>query len=393
MTPARPGRLHAGRLRLDRLRLGLGVLGLAAVALPFVSVRASRIAPPVPHGLAAALGPGELALAIGAGVAALVALVLLRDARARLAVALLAMAGLLCGLGHVAAGLAAEAGPYARVAPGPGAWTLLGVLALFFTDAAAALALGPLGRLGLGAAVFAGLLWLLGSSLLAPLSLLVEYRNRAASFWGEAAQHLVLAGGSFAAALVVGVPLGLLAARSRRAGRPVLAALTAIQTVPSMAMFALMILPLGWLAAHVAPAAALGVRGIGTAPALVGLFLYALLPVVGHTAAGLQGVPAATLESAAAMGLDRGQRLRDVEIPLALPVLLAGARIALVQNIGLATVGALIGAGGFGVFVFQGIGQTATDLVLLGALPPVALAVIAALVMDALIAVLPGARR
>ena len=131
----------------------------------------------------------------------------------------------------------------------------------------------------------------------------------------------------------------------------------------------------------------------GTAPALVGLFLYALLPIVGHTLAGLRAVPAATLDAADAMGLDRTQRLRDVEIPLALPVWLAGARIALVQSIGLATVGALIGAGGFGVFVFQGIGQTASDLVLLGALPPVALAILAALAMDALIGWAEAARR
>lgn len=90
------------------------------------------------------------------------------------------------------------------------------------------------------------------------------------------------------------------------------------------------------------------------------------------------------------MGLDPRQRLWRVEVPLALPVILTGARIVLVQNIGLATVGALIGAGGFGAFVFQGIGQTATDLVLLGALPPVALAALAALIMNALIARVPG---
>lgn len=360
------------------------------MALPVVSVRASRIAPPELRWLAAVLGPGELAAAASVGLAALATLVLARDARVRLAVALVTVAGLLVGLGELAAALVPEAGPYARIAPGPGAWLFLGTLSLFLTEAAAALTLGPLGRLGLGAGILAGLASLLGSPMLASLSLLVEYRNRAASFWSEAAQHLVLAGGSFAAALVVGVPLGLIVARSRRVGRPVLAALTAIQTVPSMAMFGLLLLPLGWLATHVALAATLGVRGIGTAPALVGLFLYALLPVVGHTAAGIAGVPAAVLEAASAMGLDRRQRLRDVELPLALPVLLTGARIALVQNIGLATVGALIGAGGFGVFVFQGIGQTATDLVLLGALPPVALALMAALVMDALIAAVPG---
>lgn len=381
-------------MRLDRLRLGLGLAGLAAgTMLPFVLVRVSRIAPPEPQRLAAALGPGELAVAVAAGLATLGLLVLLRDPRLRLAVALAGTAGVLATLGHVAGGLAAATGPYARIGPGAGAWVLLAVLALFLTEAAAGLRLGPLARLGLGAAALGGLVALLGSELLAPLSLLVEYRNRAGAFWSEARQHVVLAGGSFAAALAVGVPLGLVAARRRRLAEPLLAALTAVQTVPSMAMFGLLMLPLGWLAAHVALAGALGVRGIGTAPALVGLFLYALLPIVGHTLAGLKAVPAATLEAADAMGLDPGQRLRDVEIPLALPVWLAGARIALVQNIGLATVGALIGAGGFGVFVFQGIGQTASDLVLLGALPPVALAILAALAMDALIGWAEAGRR
>lgn len=387
----RPDRL---RPRPDRLRLALGLAGLAAAAaLPVVVVRASRIGAPEPRSLAALLPPGGLAVVASAGILALALLVLHGDPRVRAALALVAAAGVLAGLGHVAGGLAAATGPYARIGPGAGAWGLLAILALFFADAAAALRLGPLARLALGAAILGGLLLLLGSPLLAPLSLLVEYRNRAGSFWSEARQHVVLAGGSFAAALAIGVPLGLAAGRSRRLAEPLLAALTAVQTVPSMAMFALLILPLGWLAAHVAPLAALGVRGIGTAPALVGLFLYALLPIVGHTLAGLGSVPAATLEAAAAMGLGRGQRLRQVEVPLALPVWLAGARIALVQNIGLATVGALIGAGGFGVFVFQGIGQTATDLVLLGALPPVALAVMAALVMDALIGWSEGGRR
>ncbi|TPE51076.1 ABC transporter permease [Amaricoccus solimangrovi] len=374
-----------------RLALGLGCLG--ALALPFVSVRASRIGAPEPRTLVEILPPGRLLAVLALSAAVLLALVLLRAPWARVLLSLLALAGVLAGIGLAAGPLAAEAGPYARVAPGAGAWTLLALLALFFTEAASRLALGPAARLGLGLVILAGLAALLASDLLAPLSIMVEYRNRAASFRSEAAQHLLLAGGSFAAAMVVGVPLGLLAARRARLAPPLLGALTAIQTVPSMAMFGLMILPLGWLAAHAPPAAALGIRGIGAAPALLALFLYALLPIVGHTREGLRGVPGAILESADAMGLDARQRLWRVEIPLALPVLLTGARIVLVQNIGLATVGALIGAGGFGVFVFQGLGQTAADLVLLGALPPVALAMLAALLMDALIACVPGPAR
>jgi osmoprotectant transport system permease protein len=121
------------------------------------------------------------------------------------------------------------------------------------------------------------------------------------------------------------------------------------------------------------------------APAVVALFLYSLLPVVANTVAGLASVPAAVREAARGMGMTGGQRLMRVELPLALPVMLTAIRIVLVQNIGLATVAALIGGGGFGVFVFQGIGQMAMDLVLLGALPTVALAFAAAIVLDAVV--------
>ncbi|PZQ50198.1 MAG: ABC transporter permease [Rhodovulum sulfidophilum] len=376
--------------RVDRARLALGLLCLGAMALPFVTVRPSRIGQPRPVPLSELVGPAGLVLCALLALALLGGLVLSRRPGARVALALAGVAAVLLGVGQAASVLAAATGPYARVSPGAGAWTLLGLLGLFFTDAASRLPLGATGKLLLGAGVLAGLVLLLASPPLAALSLMVEYRNRATSFWTAGAQHLLLAGGSFAAALAIGVPLGLVAARSRRIAGPLLGALTAVQTVPSIAMFGLMIVPLGWVAAHVPLAADLGVRGIGMAPALAALFLYALLPVVGNTVAGLRGVAPATLEAASAMGLDPRQRLWRVEVPLALPVILTGARIVLVQNIGLATVGALIGAGGFGAFVFQGIGQTATDLVLLGALPPVALAALAALIMNALIARVPG---
>ena len=121
------------------------------------------------------------------------------------------------------------------------------------------------------------------------------------------------------------------------------------------------------------------------APAFLALFLYSLLPMVANTVVGLNGVSRAVVDAARGMGLTGLQRLFQVEMPLALPVILTGIRIVLVQNIGLATVAALIGGGGFGVFLFQGLGQTATDLILLGALPPVALAFAAAVVLDAVI--------
>ena len=146
--------------------------------------------------------------------------------------------------------------------------------------------------------------------------------------------------------------------------------------------------PLSALAAAVPIAAALGIRGIGTAPAAIALFLYSLLPIVANTVAGLRRVSNAAVDAAHGMGMTAGQVLRSVELPLALPVMFTGIRIALVQNIGLVTIAALIGAGGLGAFVFQGIGQTAIDLVLLGAIPTVALAFSAAVLLDALVEVM-----
>jgi len=164
---------------------------------------------------------------------------------------------------------------------------------------------------------------------------------------------------------------------------PVLNVLNLFQTIPSIALFGILIAPLGWIAAHVPGAAALGIRGIGAAPAFVALFLYSLLPMVANTLVGLRQVPYEVRDAAAGMGMTNRQRLLSVELPLAFPVILTGIRIVLVQNIGLATIAALIGGGGLGVFVFQGIGQTATDLILLGAVPTVALAFAAAVLLDA----------
>ncbi|HEX4186118.1 MAG TPA: ABC transporter permease, partial [Stellaceae bacterium] len=161
-----------------------------------------------------------------------------------------------------------------------------------------------------------------------------------------------------------------------------------LQTIPSIALFGLLIVPLAALATAVPQLAALGIGGIGVAPAIVALVLYALLPVVRNTATGLAGVDAAVIEAGRGMGLTSRQIFWQVELPLALPVLLAGLRIVTVQAIGLAVVAALIGAGGLGTFVFEGLGQYAVDLVLLGALPAIFLALAADFILQTLSAIL-----
>jgi osmoprotectant transport system permease protein len=376
--------------RLDRLSAALGLLLLAALTLPFFTWRPNRIAAGAPRSLIDALGPTG-ALAVLAGAAGLVlTLLLCRRAGIRAALVAAALLGAFTALGIGAQALAGA--PSARVSPGPGFWLALASLALLLIDALARLQPGPRLKLAL---IAAGLLtaWaLLQSGLLADLSLAAEYRNRAASFWREGARHLTLAFGSFLVAIAAGFPLALLLHRSPRVRGGAVSLLTLVQTIPSIALFGMLIVPLGWIAAHVPGAAAAGVRGIGLAPAFVALVLYSLLPIVVSALAGLDAVPRDVAEAADGMGLTPRQRRWRVDVPLALPAILAGMRIVLVQNIGLATVGALIGAGGFGTFVFQGLGQAAADLILLGALPVVALAFVTSALMDVAIALLPGAR-
>ncbi|HMM10027.1 MAG TPA: ABC transporter permease [Paracoccus solventivorans] len=289
-------------------------------------------------------------------------------------------------LGWAGAALIAPDAPLARVSPAAGFWLLLLAFALAAADALARLAPPLAWRWGLLAGTVLAGAAILSSGVLDDISVMREYQSRHDVFWREAGRHLLLAFGSLALALALGLPLGVLVHQAPRLRGAVLAALNAVQTVPSLAMFGIMIPLFGWIAANVPGAAAAGVAGIGAFPALVALFLYSLLPVVSNMAVGLASVPGPVAEAATGLGMTRAQRLWRVELPLALPVLLAAVRIVLVQNIGLTVIAGLIGGGGFGAFVFQGLNQTAMDLVLLGALPTIALALVAGVALGLLTA-------
>lgn len=343
----------------------------------FVSFAPNRILSGRPIPLWEAVGPLALGLCIAA--AALLALASIRPRRwshwLSLAVALAAFTGL-----PVAAGSAASAlvdGSPARVALGGGFWILLFAAALLAIDALQRLAL-PLWLRSI--VVVAPPLALLAAGIggnFDDLSLAREYANRRDMFRGELGRHLVLVGVAVGLAALVGMPLGLVARARPRLGRGLDAVLNLLQTVPSIALFGLLIGPLSMLASSLPILQTLGLRGIGIAPALIALVLYSLLPVVRNTQAGLAAVPTAVVDAARGMGMGPAQILWRVELPLAWPVLLAGLRVVTVQAIGLAVVAALIGAGGLGTFVFQGLGQNAVDLVLLGALATIAVALIA----------------
>jgi osmoprotectant transport system permease protein len=211
----------------------------------------------------------------------------------------------------------------------------------------------------------------------ADLSIVREFTVRRGEYGTALAQHILLVAAPLAAALIIGVPLGVRAAQRPKSANRIFGVLSLIQTIPSIALFGLLIGPLSMLGSSVPLLGALGIHGIGFAPALIALTLYGLLPVARNVEAGLKSVPDSAIDAARGMGMTRRQRLTQVALPLALPVLLAGLRIVTVQLIGLAVVAALIGAGGFGTFVFIGLGQTATDLVLLGALSAILLALVA----------------
>ncbi|HMN95159.1 MAG TPA: glycine betaine ABC transporter substrate-binding protein [Phycisphaerales bacterium] len=190
------------------------------------------------------------------------------------------------------------------------------------------------------------------------LQLAWERRDQLAA---RTVEHLLLVGAGLAAAIAIGIPLGIWAHRSRRARPAVLGAVEIVQTIPSLAMLAFLFALLGVL---------------GFLPAVAALILYALLPVVVNTAAGLANVAPSITLAADAMGMSRGQRLRRVELPLAAPFILAGLRTAGILTVGIATLSTYIGAGGLGDFIARGLARNDPRLTLLGAVPAAMMAVI-----------------
>lgn len=321
------------------------------------------------------------ALMLGAGV-------FVRPTRATQLCVALTAAWLLAGLTWIAAEhatwlatIAPNAQSIARTSFGGAFWILAALAWLAASDAISRLGLTPGWRLAANAAVILPVVALIVTGALNQLSLLREYANRKDVFDAALLQHLQLVMTGLGVALLIGVPLGLASVRNGKLMgklRPALfATLSIIQTIPSIALFGLLMAPLALLAASVPVLAEWGIKGVGLTPAVIALTLYTLLPVVRSTDAGLSQVPRPVVDAALGMGLSPRQIFWQVEVPLALPVWLAGLRVATVQIIGMAVVAALIGAGGFGAIMFQGLSGGALDLVLLGVVPVVAMAVLA----------------
>lgn len=374
------------RPRPNVVLLSLSLVGLLVwLALDTVSVAPNRIVPGTAHGVAASLGwGGALASALP-----LLALAVLSQRptptalRLALGLIVLMLSALPLWLSLAAHRLVDPDAAGARLGIGAGVWLLLFLLLMLLVELRSRLALSRLAGVALLAPP-AAVLALCLHRWLGPLALWQEYQGRRDQFLGAILEHLALVGAAVGVSLVLGVAAALAMRRWAVAQRIGFGLLNVLQTIPSIALFGLLLAPLAWLSAHVDWLAALGVSGIGAAPALLALVGYSLLPMVRNTFVALEAVDAGVIDAARGMGMSRGQVFRQVRLPLALPVILEGVRITTVQAIGLTAVAALIGAGGLGTFIFQGLGQAAMDLVLLGALPILALALAADALLGAL---------
>ena len=183
-------------------------------------------------------------------------------------------------------------------------------------------------------------------------------------------QHILIVTIAIVIAVAIGIPLGIWCERRARSGRIVLRGVDVIQTIPSLALFGFLI-PIPFIG------------GIGPRTAIVALTLYSLLPIVRNTLVGIRGVDRNVRDAGVAMGLTPRQLLREVELPLAMPSIVAGIRIALVTAIGVATIAAAIGGGGLGDLIFRGVAMVNTTLILEGAIPAALLAIGADLILTA----------
>jgi len=289
------------------------------------------------------------------------------------------------------AGLGAKASidpniPAFRVSLGAGFWITLSGALLAILHVLQETRTSLLKRVGIAALLALPPVALAYGGVFDALSLAREYETHREALVQAFADHLAMVGIGLGLTLIIGLPIILLLRRHAALQRFVYSGLGVIQAIPSIALFGLLIAPLSSLVAHVPALGTLGISGTGRTPAILALVLYCLLPLVRNGVTGLAAVPDDVLNAAKGLGFDKTQRLWKVELPLALPSLLSGLRVVTIQAIGLASVAALIGAGGLGTFIFQGIGQYALDLVLIGALPIIGLALSADLFFQLLLA-------
>ncbi|MGH6812417.1 MAG: ABC transporter permease [Methylocella sp.] len=372
----------------DRVLLALFSLGLAMVFFGGFLIHApNRLATGIAYPLFQAPDLETATAMTGLCGLALVSFAPSQKLRpfATILAAALLLWGSLAGAGHFAALLMQKGPPAARASLGPAFWTLASVAILAIVDAVQRGNFGFFARACIGAAFCAGFFLMGAAGDFDKLSLAREFLNNRGIFVTELSHHLGLVGAAIFFALLIGVPLTVLVLRKKAVAGFVFASLGILQTIPSIALFGVLIAPMSRLSEELPFLRALGINGTGPAPAVLALTLYSLLPLVRGFHTGFREVAMEVKDAAAAIGFGSRRMFLEVELPLALPALVSGLRVVTIQAIGLASVAALIGAGGLGTFIFQGIGQYALDLVLVGAIPVILLALLANFIFEMLL--------
>lgn len=372
----------------DRILLGLFSLGLVVIfSGGFLNCAPNRLATGVAYPLSQAPALETAAAMIGLCGLAFLSLAQGQKLRsfATILVAALILWGSLAGAGHLAAILMQAGPPATRASLGPAFWTLASVAILALVDAVQRGNFSFPARACIGAAFCASFLLMAATGAFDSLSLAREFLNNRGVFVNELLHHLGLVCAAIFFALMIGVPLTVLVLRKKAAAGFVFASLGILQTIPSIALFGVLIAPMSRLSELLPLLRSLGINGTGPAPAVLALTLYSLLPLVRSFYTGFSEVAMEVKDAAAAIGFGWRRLFIVVELPLALPALVSGLRVVTIQAIGLASVAALIGAGGLGTFIFQGIGQYALDLVLVGAIPVILLALLANFIFEMLL--------
>ena len=372
----------------DSLALSGSFLGIASIWLGWLTLKPSRVATGHSYHLWKISGWDITTVILGLW---LICFVLSLQGKKRLpAIFLGVTANLILILTFTLVGLSATQllqgkEPFTRVSLGAGVWTSLLAAYILIFAARHRLIEIPVWRHLISFTGVAVIIALFVTGWLNNLSVIQEYIGRESRFQQELLQHIFLFAGSVSAGILLGVPLGIWATRSQRLEKPIFYFANITQTIPSLALFGLLIAPLSALSFAFPVLRDIGIRGVGPAPAVIALIIYSLLPIIRNTFVGLRQLDPAVIDAGLGMGMSRAQVFRKIEVPLAAPLVLEGVRTASVQSVGLVTVAALIGAGGLGWFVFRGLGQAAPDLIILGTIPIIILAFIVDAVMRTLV--------
>ncbi len=286
-------------------------------------------------------------------------------------------AGVVFFAGYAATELVSPETPFARTSMGAGVWLSLFGAYLITSESLRGYAGKRLYRTALQFPAPVAIVIMLALGWLNDLSLLQEFFNRRGTFFAELATHANLAFSAVALGSVVGFALALVISRLHFTHGFLFFFINLFQTIPTLSFLGLLMAPLIYLGTRFHFLGARGVTGIGWAPAFLVLFAYTLLPVTGNALAGFRMVDPMVVEAARGMGMTATQIFLKIRLPLALPVILSGIRTALTQAIGNTILAGLIGAGGMGAIIFLGLAQAAPDLILLGTLPVVFMALVA----------------